>query len=197
VRVRRPGPRAADAAVRTGVEGFVLAGGLSTRFGSDKALVLHRGRPLIRHALAALEELGGTPRVVARDHGPYREFAHVFVVSERAGRGPAEGLRAALAACSTPLAVVLAADMPGVTGAALRRLLDARDDPSIEAVCFQQGGRRHPLPGVYAASLRRLWEGTPPESLHAVLEAARAVTVGTEDAATVRNVNRPGDLENG
>jgi len=35
--------------------GAVLAGGKATRFGSDKALALLDGRPLIEHAIAALE----------------------------------------------------------------------------------------------------------------------------------------------
>ena len=36
------------------VLGVVLAGGRSSRFGSDKALAMFKGRTLIEHALAAL-----------------------------------------------------------------------------------------------------------------------------------------------
>jgi len=40
---------------RSKLLGAVLAGGKATRFGSDKALALLDGRPLIEHAIAALE----------------------------------------------------------------------------------------------------------------------------------------------
>ena len=34
--------------------GLILAGGQSSRFGSDKAAALHQGRPLINHVADAL-----------------------------------------------------------------------------------------------------------------------------------------------
>jgi molybdopterin-guanine dinucleotide biosynthesis protein A len=53
----------------TKILGVVLAGGLSTRFGSDKAQALWRGRSLLDHALDALAPIaralrsaGGTIR---------------------------------------------------------------------------------------------------------------------------------------
>lgn len=48
--------------------GVVLAGGLSTRFGSDKALAMLDGRTLIDHALAALGRETSDLAVAGRDH---------------------------------------------------------------------------------------------------------------------------------
>lgn len=47
--------------------GAVLAGGRSSRFGSDKAVALHRGRPLIEHALAALRHFCPSSIIVGRE----------------------------------------------------------------------------------------------------------------------------------
>ena len=106
------------------VEAFVLAGGHSSRFGSNKALALFRGKPLLVRALDAVREAGlANPRVVCRDPDPYRGWATAFVLSERPGRGPAEAARAALASSAAPWVLLLAADMPEVDGALLRLLL--------------------------------------------------------------------------
>jgi molybdopterin-guanine dinucleotide biosynthesis protein A len=50
------------------VLGAVLAGGRSSRFGSDKALALYRGRALIAHAAEALAAQCDAVVIVGRDH---------------------------------------------------------------------------------------------------------------------------------
>jgi molybdopterin-guanine dinucleotide biosynthesis protein A len=51
------------------VLGAVLAGGRSSRFGSDKALARYRGMTLIDHAIAALQSQCDAVIVVGRDGG--------------------------------------------------------------------------------------------------------------------------------
>ena len=46
--------------------GWILAGGLSSRFGSDKVLFLLDGRPLALRVADALRAAGLDPRLVAR-----------------------------------------------------------------------------------------------------------------------------------
>ncbi len=190
------------------LEGFVLAGGGSTRFGSNKALASYRGRPLLAHALRALRGLGLNPRVVTRDPDPYRDHALAFVLAENAECGPAEGLRAALGASARSWALVLGADMPGVDASLLRALLERAGSPPAaggpRAFCFEEaGGRRHPLPGLYHRSLAADIGGLgPAPALMAVLDAASVRTVkpggtaGRGDAAwRLGSVNRPEDLD--
>lgn len=185
------------------MEGFVLAGGRSTRFGRDKALAAAGGVPLLARALETLRVLGLPARVVAADPGPYAGLGVGVVGSERPGLGPAEGLRAALEACATPWALVLGTDMPGVDPPCLETLVAALppgDPPAHRAVCFgEESGRRHPLPGLYhrslAGDLARLAGEIP---LQRVLDEARArvLPVAPRDLARwLANVNTPADLE--
>jgi len=68
--------------------GAVLAGGQSRRFGSDKALALLDGRPLIEHAIAALAAQSDAVIVCGRGGGvPDRPAP---------GLGPLGGINAAL-----------------------------------------------------------------------------------------------------
>jgi molybdopterin-guanine dinucleotide biosynthesis protein A len=71
--------------------GVVLAGGKSRRFGSDKALAVLDGRPLIEHALAALS---GCDAVMVAG----REWPGVHALPDRPASdlGPLGGLNAAL-----------------------------------------------------------------------------------------------------
>jgi molybdopterin-guanine dinucleotide biosynthesis protein A len=102
--------------------GVVLAGGQSRRFGSDKALALLDGRPLIDHALAALS---GCEAVVVAG----REWPGVHALPDRPGpdMGPLGGLNAALHHATdqgfTHVASV-PVDCPGLPGNWLAQLDD-------------------------------------------------------------------------
>ncbi len=82
------GSREADAV------GFVLAGGQSSRMGTDKALVEFRGRPLVAHALDLLRA-AGLPVFIAGARSPLASFAPV-IPDSRTDSGPLEGICAAL-----------------------------------------------------------------------------------------------------
>ena len=75
-----------------GVVGAILAGGAASRFGSDKALALFNGMPLIDHVAAALESETEALIVVGRHHG-----ALVSVADHPApGLGPLGAIAGAL-----------------------------------------------------------------------------------------------------
>jgi molybdopterin-guanine dinucleotide biosynthesis protein A len=93
-------------------EGFVLAGGRSTRMGQDKALLPWGGRPLLEVALDKLRALplATAPRIAAARSDL---SSHAGVVADlHPGCGPLSGIEAALAASSRPLNVFLPVDVP-------------------------------------------------------------------------------------
>lgn len=72
--------------------GAVLAGGLSSRFGSDKALAEYHGHTLIAHAVDMLSGWCEHVIVVGREQAP----APTLPDWPRAGMGPLGGVAAAL-----------------------------------------------------------------------------------------------------
>lgn len=75
------------------VLGAILAGGKSSRFGSDKALAIFEGRTLIEHVASSLSTQCDALVVVGRAHDGYR------CIDDRpaADMGPLAGLAGALA----------------------------------------------------------------------------------------------------
>lgn len=99
--------------------GFVLAGGLSSRMGTDKALVPLAGEPLITHALRILRRAGLEPCIA----GARSPLAHFAPVVEDDGQGPLSGICAALASTQARWAVFLPVDQPLLPPSLLRELL--------------------------------------------------------------------------
>ncbi|MXO70209.1 molybdenum cofactor guanylyltransferase [Alteraurantiacibacter buctensis] len=73
--------------------GAVLAGGMSTRFGSDKALAVLDGRTLLERAVASLKALCDTVVIVGRSDS---DLAPAIADWPRPGMGPLAGVAAAL-----------------------------------------------------------------------------------------------------
>lgn len=88
--------------------GFVLAGGQSSRMGSDKALIEFNGQPLVVHALNILRN-AGLASMIAGARPDLSEYAPLV---DDAGLGPLGGICAALASTNTEFAVFLSVDMP-------------------------------------------------------------------------------------
>jgi molybdopterin-guanine dinucleotide biosynthesis protein A len=147
------------------VTGVVLAGGRSTRFGTDKLAVEVDGRPLLQRAITAVAQVADEVVVVAGFGAPESPLlAHVGVpvVVTRdavAGQGPLAGLAAGLAVASHPLALLVGGDQPALQPALLRELvrrLDARAvDAAFDVVALEEDGQLRPLPvALRVASVR-------------------------------------------
>jgi molybdopterin-guanine dinucleotide biosynthesis protein A len=164
--------------------GAVLAGGRSSRFGSDKALALHDGRALIDHVIAALSRESDSIVIVGRD---WPGLAHIPDFPT-AGLGPLGGLCAALHhAAANGFDHVLSAgcDLPSLPANLVASLLPA------PAHALNQ-----PTIGLWPTSLATALDAhiaSGQRSLHGWAAAcgARAVDVGP-----LPNINTPGDLSN-
>jgi molybdenum cofactor guanylyltransferase len=132
------------------VEGFILAGGASSRMGASKAGLRLGGDTLVGRAAAVLRTIAGQVSLVSA-----REDAAAFglpvVRDVYAGRGSLGGLHAALTNCQAQWAAILACDLPFVTAGLLGRLASFRG-PVVEAVApLQLDGRPQPLCAFYSA----------------------------------------------
>lgn len=135
------------------VAGLVLAAGGGRRLGGPKALLEVNGAPLVERAVATARDGGCDPVVVVLGASAERVRAEakldgaVVVVNKAWSTGMGSSLRvglAALADTEAQCALVLLVDMPGVTGAAIRRIAALPYPDAL--VCATYDGRRgHPM----------------------------------------------------
>lgn len=131
------------------VEGFILAGGASSRMGADKAHLRLGGRTLVERAAAALGGVTSKVSVVSSKPGA-AAFGLPVVPDLLEGRGALGGLHAALSHATSEWAMILSCDLPFVTAALCGRLGSLRG-PGTDAVApLQPDGRPQPLCALYA-----------------------------------------------
>jgi len=132
--------------------GFVLAGGQSSRMGSDKALLPYRDRRLIQFVAEAVRDAAGSVTIVA----PPERYAHLglpVIADEIPGEGPLGGIITALAGSDAEWNLIVACDMPGVSAAFLRNLLaEAVRAQSDICLPVSAAGLPEPLCAVYRSS---------------------------------------------
>src|SRR3954471_19809556 len=121
-------------------EGFILAGGFSSRMGEDKSRLRLGGRTFVEIAARALSTVSGRVSVVGSRPGV--ESHGLSVVRDiHEGLGALGGLHAALAACEAPWAAVISCDLPFVSAELFERLASLRG-VGVEAVApIQKDGR--------------------------------------------------------
>jgi molybdopterin-guanine dinucleotide biosynthesis protein A len=172
--------------------GVLLAGGASRRMGRDKASLLWRGRPLLRHMLDLLGELGLQRIVVSGDRDG------VDAIPDRQpARGPLGGLASVAVELPDAILLVVPVDMPCLDAPLLRGLLDAHPGGPVH-----YAERPLPMRLPLDVALRedfRAWLANPAapravHRLHARL-GSRSLPVESTLLARLVNTNTPEDWE--
>ena len=133
------------------VTAFVLAGGRSSRMGSDKALLPLGSENLLQRALQTIGAVCENP-VIVGDSGRYGDFG--AVVEDRVpGCGPLGGIHAALSVSRTDRNVILSVDTPLMSTEFLRWLVGCSARGDELAFVPQTKGRTQPLCAVYRKAL--------------------------------------------
>ncbi|MCG3176598.1 MAG: Molybdenum cofactor guanylyltransferase [Candidatus Omnitrophica bacterium] len=181
--------------------GVVLAGGRSSRFGTDKALAIARGSTLIAHAVGLLARCGLDPVVVSRPGWTYEGLGCTTIHDRQAHCGPLAGLHRAHQEYPNDALLALTCDMPYLNAEDLRGLLGAFV-PGVDAVLYSAAtkGAEQPFPGLYASEpLRRIDPDhlSSGPSMHSYIRSlARVIRLEPRDAARrLANINAPDDLD--
>lgn len=130
--------------------GFVLAGGQSSRMGSDKAVALFDGSPLITNAVQIFKSAGLSVKIAGSRSNLSQFSAEIpeTIPDTFPESGPLGGVHSALAASSSEWNVFLPVDMPLMPPSLLAALLLRAQRIGTPVTVPKLNGRIEPFPVV-------------------------------------------------
>ncbi len=129
------------------ISGAILAGGQSTRMGTDKALLQFNGQPVIERVYRSMAGLFNKTVLVTNHPEQYRFLPCPAVADHFVESGPLAGIHAALTWTTTDWVFVVACDMPLISTVVIRYLCNLADDYDAVVPCSSTG--TEPLHALY------------------------------------------------
>lgn len=194
------------------IEAYILVGGRSTRFGSDKALAVIDGVTLAERAYRLMSEIFGRENVcfVARDEESFAAEAGRLearvVYDVMKDRGPLGGLHTALTSALSEWIFLFACDLTDVTWSYISALKGKISENYDVVIPEQPDGKLQPLCAFYKVSqtlpiVRNMLDqdGKTPAMMAMIDELGTRIAKDEEfviyPPVTFTNVNHPSDLE--
>jgi molybdopterin-guanine dinucleotide biosynthesis protein A len=171
-------PQIHDIAPRTEI--CILAAGLSSRMGEDKAKLVLGGKTLLAHIRATARQLDPAVRIIRRDLVPRC--------------GPLGGVYTALKTTEAEAVLFLSCDMPFVTVSLLERLISGIKD--ISSGIFVVQNERPGFPFILKVNVLASVEemiGQKRFSLQNLARTLQAEMIDAANSAELFNINTPRD----
>ena len=137
------------------VNGYILAGGKSSRMGTDKGLLLFNGKPIIQQVIEQLRP--ALNKMVIVSNNPEYEKLGLEVIGDLIKDiGPAGGIHAALSHTHSRKIFIVSCDMPFVTTEAVKYIVQSASYSQITLPLYQR--KLEPLFGVYSKECLPHWQ---------------------------------------
>lgn len=199
--------------MKNSFDGFVLAGGKSSRMKTDKAFLKFGDVTFLERAASAVAPSCGAVKIVINENQKekfrlnFAEFDFVFDFFYE--RGALGGIHAALKNSNADWAIILACDLPFVTAGAIEKLaqIAVNAPENVSAVVSKQsGGQLQPLCAAYRVKnclpkIEAIFENEFSVSMRDFLEIIDVKFIeegeltGDKTRDLFFNVNRPADFQ--
>lgn len=134
------------------ITGIILAGGKSSRMGTDKGFLKLNEKPFVQYSIDALQPLVSEILIVT-DNPEYDVFGLKRITDITKDAGPVSGIYSGLKASKTELNLVLSCDIPLITSEVLQLLTNAIDDTS-DIIQVESNGKSMPLIALYKKTIK-------------------------------------------
>jgi molybdenum cofactor guanylyltransferase len=129
------------------ITGIILAGGKSSRIGSDKGFLLLKNKPFILHIIEALKPLV-SDIIIVSNNADYDIFKLKRVNDLIEDSGPLAGIYTGLHYSNTENNLVLSCDIPLINTEILRKLTILKDK-NVDIIQLESNSKTMPLIALY------------------------------------------------
>lgn len=134
---------------------YILAGGKSSRMGTDKGLLTLEDKPMVEWIADVLKPLFSTIYILT-SHPGYQYLGLEMLPDTYQNSGPAAGIETMLRHTQSNLNFLVSCDTPFITKEAISYLMEHAIYHEITIAGFH--GKWHPLMGVYHRNIHKNWE---------------------------------------
>jgi molybdenum cofactor guanylyltransferase len=166
----------------------IIAGGKSSRMGTDKAFVLLAGKPIIEHIIGRVSDLGQAETILITNRP--ESYDHLKLPMYRdvvPDKGSLGGIYTAIHHSQHPFTLALSCDIPFVNPALLRHILSLRnttiDGNPVDVVV--------PRVDKYPEGLHALYSKRCLEPIRERMDADRLNVIGFYPKVNVRYIDEP------
>ncbi|MCB9014065.1 MAG: molybdenum cofactor guanylyltransferase [Bacteroidales bacterium] len=180
------------------LSGILLAGGKSSRMGTDKAFIPYENRFLYEYSLKILENFC-SEIIISSSDNRFKATQYKCYPDEQPGLGPITGLYTCLKRIKNDSALVLPCDLPFINRETVQYLIAQKGSNEI-TVALNHDQKAEPLVGIYSRSLLPLLEKMIREQnfkMQNLLRIASAKLISIPDVPVnaFRNINTREDLD--
>ena len=194
---------------RLSCSALILAGGKSSRFGTDKAFIPFGRGSLIEHIIEQLEPHFTEIIISAKEPAKYNHINRPICTDLLEGAGPMGGIHAGLKLSANPYLFVTACDMPYPSGEIIAHLktelLNTQPGREPDAVVLGRDGFIEPFHGMYSQTLIPGIEESVESGITAIYTFLRKMNTRIIDDSVIDslcpdnslflNINKKEDLE--
>ena len=185
-----------------GVSGVILAGGKSSRYGKNKALVNINGIPLIKRVLRVMETLFPSIVVITNTPDAYAFLNLPMFEDKIKGLGPLGGIFTGLEVISKSAGFFVACDMPFLNSDLIRYLASVRQGFDVVVPTFS--GKFEALHALYTQNCLPEIEQLIHNGVYQTIQLFQSVSVRYVEEYEMRqfdpelksfsNINKPEEL---
>ncbi|MFN2396535.1 MAG: molybdenum cofactor guanylyltransferase [Bacteroidales bacterium] len=185
----------------TNITGIILAGGKSSRFGSNKALFEYRGKTLVEHSIEILTPLCKSLLLSTNQPEKFAFTGLQTIPDIYPDCGPVGGIHACLLQSNTEHNLVIGCDLPWLETSLFQFLL--QKSPGYQVVMPSHNGFRETMASYYHKSCTKTLEKALQEKRYKIFDAIASLKTcypGIENEVfysekLFSNINYRGDIQ--